>query len=163
VKADVILGALAMVAVALPVAAAEAPQTPPHLVLTYERLADAILALNGAEDEIVRSVLSVHHAAAVAAMQAGDTATAAAQVALFGTEGDNAMEGVRKRLQQGGHHHHATAEEQAKYDPGYVVVTKDAKQKILAAAAALRQARDDAGRKAAFAQFEALAEPLLQR
>jgi hypothetical protein len=96
-------------------------------------------------------------------MKAGDHESAAAQIALFGTEGDNAMEGVRKRLVRGGHHHHSNAEEQAKYDPGYVVVTREAKQKILAAAAAMRQARDDAGRKAAFAQFEAVADPLLKK
>jgi hypothetical protein len=159
-KGTVLLGALAMVAAALPSAAQE---TPHAMVVTYNHLADAILALNDAEDGLVRSVLFTHHEAAEAAMKAGDYATAAAQMALFGTEGDNAMEGVRKRLLQGGHHHHATAEEEAKYDPGYVVVTREAKQKILAAATALRQAQDEAARKAAFAQFEAVADPLLKR
>jgi hypothetical protein len=159
-KPSALWTAAAIVAIAAP---SLAQQTPKPLVVSYDHLADAILALNDAEDSLVRSVLLVHHDAAEAAMKAGDAAAAAAQMALFGTEGDNAMEGVRKRLQQGGHHHHSSAEEQAKYDPGYVVVTREAKQKILAAAAALRQARDDAGRKAAFAQFEAVADPLLER
>lgn len=159
-KSVVLLSALAIFAVAAP---SPAQETPHALVVTYDHLADAILALNDAEDGLVRSVLSVHHDAAEAAMKAGDHQAAAAQMALFGTEGDNAMEGVRKHLLQGGHHHHATAEEQARYDPGYVVVTREAKQKILAAATALRQARDEAARKAAVAQFEAVADPLLKR
>jgi hypothetical protein len=152
--------ALAMATVALPLPAQETPRA---LVVTYDHLADAILALNDAEDGLVRAVLDTHHNAVHAAMKAGDHQTAAAQMTLFGTEGDNAMEGVRKRLLQGGHHHHATAEEEAKYDPGYVVVTREAKQKILAAAAALRQARDEAARNAAFEQYEAVAHALLKR
>jgi len=159
-KGTVLLCALALVAVALP---SQAQETPQAMVVTYDHLADAILALNDAEDSLVRSVLFVHHQAAHAAMKAADYQAAAAQMALFGTEGDNAMEGVRKRLLQGGHHHHASADEQAKYDPGYVVVTREAKQKILAAATAMRQAQDEAARKAAFAQFEAVADPLLKR
>jgi hypothetical protein len=159
-RATVLLGALAMVAVAPPSLAQE---TPRELVVSYDHLADAILALNDAEDSLVRSVLAAHHQAAEAAMKAADYQAAAAEMALFGTEGDNAMEGVRKRLLEGGHHHHATAEEEARYDPGYVVVTREAKQKILAAATALRQARDEAARQAAFAQFEAAAGPLLKR
>lgn len=159
-KRILLLAALAAGLVALP---ARAQETPHQLVVTYDHLADSILGLNDAEDSLVRSVLYVHYHAAENAMQAKNYEAAAAQMALFGTEGDNAMEGVRKRLLEGGHHHHATAEEEAKFDPGYVIVTRKAKQQILAASKSLRQARDESARTSAWNQFEAAAKPLLEK
>ena len=72
------------------------------------------------------------------AIGAGDAAAAksavealAADVAQLGTEGDNAVGAVRKRLIEGGHHHNAAGEAQGIYDEGFVIVTKAAKQKLL--------------------------------
>ena len=55
----------------------------------------------------------------------------------------------------------AEGEEQGVYEPGYVVVTREAKQKLLAASAALRQAKDDVARQAAWDDFAKVAKPLL--
>src|SRR5204863_1242881 len=78
------------------------------------------------------------------ALVAGDAAAArtaienlAAAVGQIGTEGDNAVAGVRKRLLEGGHHHNAAGEAQGIYDEGYVVVTKTAKQAFLASSKAI--------------------------
>ena len=57
--------------------------TPAGVVATYDSLADAILALKATEANLVRSLLEGHRQAAAAAMQAGDHAAAAVQVALF--------------------------------------------------------------------------------
>ncbi len=158
-KTTIVLVALALLAAAVPAPAQETPQT---LVATYDQLADAILGVDGAEVALVKSILTVHEKAAEAAMKAGDYEKAAANMALFANEGDNAVAGIRKRLLAGGHHHHHAEEEtMGKYEPGYVVVTKKAKDQILAAATALRQATDDAGRHAAWKTFESVADPLL--
>ena len=61
----------------------------------------------------------------------------AAAVSQIGTEGDNAMAGVRKRLREGGHFANALGETQGLYDEGYVVVTKAAKRDFLDASKAL--------------------------
>ena len=86
---------------------------------------------------------------------------AAAEIALFANEGDNAIGGVRKRLLEGGHHFNAAGEEQGIYEPGYVVVTREAKKKILAASSALRQATTDEARQKAWDDFAKLAKDLL--
>ena len=62
----------------------------------------------------------------------------------IGTEGDNAVAGVRKRLLEGGHHANAEGEAQGIYDEGYVVVTKAAKQAFLDASQALAMLARDA-------------------
>ncbi len=156
---------LVLVALSLAVAAIPAPaqETPKALVATYDHLAGAILGVEGAETALVQSILTVHRDAAAAAMKAGDYEKAAANMALFANEGDNAVAGIRKRLLEGGHHHHAEEETTGKFEPGYVVVTREAKEKILAAAAALRKAGDDAGRQEAWKNFEAVAGPLLEK
>jgi hypothetical protein len=136
-------------------------QTPRGLAATYDSLADAILATKQAEASLMQAVLHEHMQAAQAAYQAGDWGGCAAQMALFANEGDNAIAGVRKRLVEGGHHHHADGEAKGIYDPGFVVVTREAKQAALAAAGALRQASTDAERQAAWRQFTMVAEKLM--
>jgi len=149
--------AVAVLAGALLVVAQE---TPKSMVDTYDTLADAILAVKKTEENFVRGMLDGHRHGAQAYFAAGDYEKAAAEMALFGNEGDNAVAGVRKRLLEGGHHHNADGEAKGIYEPGYVVVTKKAKQEILAASAALRAAGDDAARKAAWDSFAKVADSL---
>jgi len=135
------------VLVLAPQASAESrsPATPAEMVATYDALADVILGSRHAEEKLVLSILaaSYGHAQAElgrarAALKAGDAAAArtavenvAAAVGQIGTEGDNAVAGVRKRLLEGGHHHNAAGEAQGIYDEGYVVMTKAGKQAFL--------------------------------
>jgi hypothetical protein len=125
--------------------------TPPEMVAAYDALADTILGANKAEDKLVRAILAATYghaqgelAKARAALKANDVAGAksavenvATAVGQIGTEGDNAIAGVRKRLLEGGHHHNAAGEAQGIYDEGYVIVTKVAKQAFLDASKAL--------------------------
>jgi len=152
--------ALAVAFLAAPSAAraqARTPATPPEMVAAYDALADAILGADKAEEKLVHSILAATYAHAQAelararqALKAGDAAAAkanlenvAAAVGQIGTEGDNAVAGVRKRLVQGGHHHNAAGEAQGLYDEGYVVVTKAAKQAFLDSSKAIAMlARD---------------------
>lgn len=143
------LGGLA----APPCAAADsrAPATPPELVAAYDALADTILGANKAEDKLVRALLAASYGHARAelgrarqALKANDAAGAkaavenlATAVGQIGTEGDNAVAGVRKRLLEGGHHHNAAGEAQGLFDAGYVVVTKAAKAAFLDSSKAL--------------------------
>jgi hypothetical protein len=153
----ILVGTLALV-VALP---AFAQQTPPSMVASYESIADIILASRELEANFVRSLLDGHFHAAKAHMKAGDYAAAAAEMALFANEGDNAVGGVRKRLLEGGHHYNAEGEEKGVYEPGYVIVTREAKVAALAASAALRQATTDDARQKAWDDFAQVAEGLL--
>jgi hypothetical protein len=132
------------------------------MVACYGSLADAILAVKQTEADFVRSMLDGHFHAAKAYMARGDTGRAAAEMSLFANEGDNAIGGVRKRLLEGGHHHNAAGEAKGVYEPGFVIVTREAKQAALEAAAALRSSSDDAAREQAWKAFVAVAEPLLQ-
>lgn len=137
--------------------------TPESLVTTYEGLADIILGARVAEANLVKSILEDHHAAAKKAMKNGDWDTAGAQMVLFANEGDNAVAGVRKRLLQGGHHFNTDdAEEGGKYEPGFVMVGRVQKRKMMEASKALLQASDDAGREAAWADFEAVVEKVFE-
>jgi hypothetical protein len=125
--------------------------TPPEMVASYEALADTILGAKKTEDKLVRAILAATYGHAQAelararqALKANDTTTAraavenvAAAVGQIGTEGDNAVAGVRKRLLEGGHHHNAAGEAQGIFDEGYVVVTKAAKQAFLASSKAI--------------------------
>jgi len=133
--------------------AAASPATPAEMVATYQTLADAILAVETTEENLVRSILSAAHAHAQVelgraqkAIQAGDAKAAqtavenlAADVAQLGTEGDNAVAAVRKRLIEGGHHHNADGEAKGIFDEGYVIVTRVAKQAFLDASRAIGQ------------------------
>lgn len=128
-----------------------ASATPPEMVAAYEALADTILGAKNTEAKLVRALLSATHGHARAelgrarqALKVSDTAAArtaienlAAAVGQIGTEGDNAVAGVRKRLVEGGHHHNAAGEAQGVYDAGYVIVTKAAKQAFLESSKAL--------------------------
>lgn len=155
----VLVALVTAVSAATPV---HAQETPASMVSGYDALATSILGLRHAETAFVRTILEYHLHAAKAAYKAGEYGDAAAQMALFANEGDNAVAGIRKRLLEGGHHHHSQAEEDAGiYEPGYVIVTRAAKEKMLAASSALRQAGDDAAREAAWKDFATTAKGLL--
>ncbi len=138
-----------------------AAETPESVVSTYDALADALLALKATEANFVRSLLDGHLHAAEGAMARGDHAAAAAEIALFANEGDNAIGGVRKRLLEGGHHHHSDAEATGEYEPGFVIVTAKAKAELLQAASQLRAASNDTDRDKAWKQFTSVANVLL--
>lgn len=128
-----------------------APATPPELVAAYDALADTILGANKAEDKLVRALLAASYGHAQAelararqALKSNDAAGAkaavenlATAVGQIGTEGDNAIAGVRKRLLEGGHHHNAAGEAAGIFDEGYVVITKAAKAAFLDSSKAL--------------------------
>jgi hypothetical protein len=121
------------------------------MIATYDALADTILGANKAEKKLVLSILAATYghaqselARARQALKSNDAPAAkasvenlAAAVGQIGTEGDNAVAGVRKRLLEGGHHHNAAGEAQGSFDEGYVVVTKLAKQAFLDSSRAL--------------------------
>jgi hypothetical protein len=138
-----------------------AQKTPPASVAAYDALADAILALRQTEADFVTAILDHHYEAAERAFKAGNWDRAAAQMALFANEGDNAVAGIRKRLVEGGHHHNAAGEEADIYDEGFVIVTKKAKRQGLAASKAMREAGDDAARQAAWGDFETMVKGLI--
>lgn len=138
--------ATAILTLALPASVpAQSAGTPAEMVATYSSLADGILALKRTEEQLVKSILAatlahghVEYARAQGAIAKGDAKAAtaalealASDVGQLGTEGDNAVGAVRKRLLEGGHHHNAAGEAQGLYDEGYVVVTRAAKQKLL--------------------------------
>jgi hypothetical protein len=137
-------------------------ETSKTLVATYDSLADTILGAKKSERNLVLAILGSHFSHAQRAMKDGKHDDAAAEMALFANEGDNAVGGIRKRLVEGGHHHNAEGEAKGVYEAGFVVVTKAAKQKALAASSALLSASADADRKAAWDMFEAVAAPLLE-
>jgi hypothetical protein len=157
-RTRILLVVMAVALVALPTMA---QQTPEKVVAAYDALANIILDMREAEYDFVVAVLDGHKHGAKMLFQKGDYEGAAAEMALFANEGDNAMGGVRKRLLEGGHHFNAEGEEQGIYEPGYVVVTREAKQELLAASAELRQAMNDAARQAAWDKFAMVAKPLL--
>ena len=138
-----------------------AQETPTRVVAGYDALADSILAMRVAESRFVASFLDGHRRAAAARMTEGKWEACAAEMALFANEGDNAIGGVRKKLLQGGHHFNADGEEKGIFEPGYVIVTKQAKVDILAAAKAMRRASSDVDRQEAWKKFESIAADLL--
>ena len=138
-----------------------AQETPPSIVAAYEALADTVLALRQTEHGFVSAMLDGHRHAAMVRYEQGNWKAAAAEMALFANEGDNGIGGVRKRLLEGGHHFNADGEEQGIFEPGFVVVTSEAKKKLLAASAALLRATDEAGRAKAWNDFEMTAAELL--
>jgi hypothetical protein len=141
---------LAMGVAALPVRAAE---TPKDMAATYETLADAILAVRKTEENFVRALLDGHRHAAEAMLKRGDIEACAAEMSLWASEGDNAVGGVRKKLLEGGHHHNAAGEAQGIYEPGFVVVTREAKKAALDAAAAVQKATSDEEKTKAWDAF----------
>jgi hypothetical protein len=143
------------------VAPVMAQETPPTFAAAYESLADTILAVRGAELHLVAALLDGHRHAAEARMKAGDWKGAAAEIAVFANEGDNSIAGVRKRLLEGGHHYNAEGEKQGVFEPGYVIVTREAKEKLLGISTAMRQATTDEARQKAWSDFEAASSKLL--
>lgn len=139
---------------------AAAQKTPTSLVDSYDALADTILALRDAELGLVKSILARHREAVEAAASQGDWQAAAAEIALFANEGDNAVGGVRKRLLEGGHHFNSSGEEQGVFDEGFVVVTREARKKCLELSADLRKASSNEERHKALQGFAKLADGL---
>ena len=136
-------------------------ETRKSFVDAYSGIADAILGAKKAEAAMVRAVLDHHYRTARNLYEAGKFDEAAAEMALFANEGDNAVGGVRKRLLDGGHHHNAEGEEKGVYEAGYVIVTKAVKKAAMNASADLQSAKHDKGRKQAWDAFEAAAGPLV--
>ncbi len=140
--------ALAMAVAVMPASAQMGADsaTPQPLVDAYDSLADVILAAKKTEWNLVHSILAstYSHAEGVAGkamakLNAGESAGAeierlAELVAQMANEGDAAVAAVRKRLLEGGHHHNAAGEQQGIYDEGFVIVTRESKKKLLAAA-----------------------------
>ncbi|MFI5402618.1 MAG: hypothetical protein ACHQ1G_06745, partial [Planctomycetota bacterium] len=123
-----------------------AQETPRPEVDTYNAIADAILATKHAETGIVKTILDGHLHAAMAAAKSNNHEAAAANMALFANEGDNAVGGIRKRLLEGGHHHNAEGEAKGVYEEGYVIVTKAQTRNAMEASASLRSASIDGER-----------------
>lgn len=140
---------------------AVAQQSPGAMVESYEALAENILALRRLESGFVAALLDGHRRAAEAFMQRGEFERAAAEMALFANEGDKAIGGIRARLFEAGHRHHAAPDGQSRYEPGFVIVTREARQDILAAAAAFEEATSDRERQKAWSAFALEAEALL--
>jgi hypothetical protein len=149
---------LCLTLLALPAAA---QKTPDSLAAAYDDLADSILSLRAAEDSFVRAILDDHYRGAKRSMERDEYDRSAAEMALFATEGDNKISGIRKRLVEGGHHHNADDGEDGTYETGFVVVTRKAKKKLLEISATMRQARTGEARRAAWAEFDAIASKLL--
>jgi hypothetical protein len=154
-----VLTTLALVALALPLAAQESPAS---LVAAYDDLATSILGLRDAEESFVAAILDSHYRSAKRAMKAEAWEEAAAEMAIFANEGDNAVAGIRKRLVEGGHHHNAAGEEQGIYDEGYVLVTRKTRKRVLEISAQLRQATTKEGRQQAWDSFATVADELLK-
>lgn len=138
-----------------------AQKTPTSMVAAYDSLAKIILNVRQAEEDFVRAMLDGHFHGAQSLMKQKMYDEAAAEMALFANEGDNAIAGIRKRLVEGGHHHNAAGEEQGIYEEGYVLVTREAKKNMLASSTAMRQAKDDVAREAAWKEFAAVAKETL--
>lgn len=145
--------------------AADDTATPRPFVETYDSLADTILAAKKTEWNLVHSILATtySHAEATAKTALGlldkgaDASSQieklAALVAQIGNEGDAGVAAVRKRLLEGGHHHQAAGEKQGIYDPGFVIVTRDAKKQFLdssKAIARMAKSPDSAALKSAW-------------
>jgi len=150
---------LAISCLATPLAA---QQTPVTSVTAYDALADTILSVRQAELRFVAALLDGHRHAAEARMKGGDWKGAAGEIALFANEGDNGIGGVRKRLLEGGHHFNVEGEEQGTFEPGYVIVKREAKVKLLAIAFAMQQATSDEARQQAWSDFAAKSAELLR-
>jgi len=152
---------LVLVAVALIAMPSLAQKTPSTMVAAYDSLAKIILNVLQAEEDFVKAMLDGHYHGAKALMKQGKYDAAAAEMALFANEGDNAIAGIRKRLVEGGHHHNAAGEEQGVFEEGYVLVTREAQKTMLAASTAMRQAKDDVAREAAWKDFSTTAQKIL--
>ncbi|HXE81010.1 MAG TPA: hypothetical protein VNK41_09685 [Vicinamibacterales bacterium] len=169
----------AVAAVGLLLASPAAAETPAEMVATYHSLADGVLALKQTEKDLVRSILAAAYAhasvqkdRAKAALAAKDTAGAkaalealAAAIGELATEGDSAVAAVRKKLIDGGYHHNAAGEAQGIFEPGYVIVTRAHKAKLLESSRAIAQLAakpDAAALDAEFAKVGPVVQQLLK-
>jgi len=150
-----------LIALACLATPALAQKTPATTAAAYDALADTILSVRQAELRFVASLLDGHRHAAEARLKSGDWNGAAGEIALFANEGDNSVGGVRKRLLEGGHHFNAEGEDDGEFEPGYVIVTRQAKVKLLAIALEMRQATSDEARQKAWSDFAAKSAELL--
>ncbi len=158
-KRNTLIVICALALLALPLAAQE---TPKSIVTAYDALADTILSVRAAERTFVAAMLDGHMHASEVLMKKGDWLGASAQMALFANEGDNQIGGVRKKLLEGGHHFNAAGEEQGIYEPGYVIVTREAKQSILEISKELRTAETDEARAGAWGKFAEVVDSLMK-
>lgn len=169
----------AAAAAALLLAAPAFAETPAEMVATYRSLADGVLALKQTEKDLVRSILAAAYAHAGAqkeratkALTEIDPAAArtaieavAAAVAEIATEGDNSVAAVRKKLIDGGYHHNAAGEAQGIFEPGYVIVTRAAKGKLLESSRAIARLAakpDAAALDAEFAKVTPVVQELIK-
>jgi hypothetical protein len=116
---------------------------------TYENLANAIIAIEKTEDELVKTILVGYHADAVRHLRqamrddAGRKAhfeAAAAEISNIANEGDAPIRAIRQRLAQAGHTHNTDVE--TKED--YMFVTNREKKELLAMAQKVAQMNADA-------------------
>jgi hypothetical protein len=140
-----ILSLLLVGLIPVAIAAEQGAATPRPMVETYDSLADVILASKKAEWNLVHTILASTYSHAEGTMKAvvmdvekgmdagADIEKLATLVAQIGNEGDASVAAIRKRLLEGGHHHNAAGEEKGIYDPGFVIVTREAKTSFLAA------------------------------
>ena len=155
-----ILITLCLTLLALPVAAQKSPA---NMVAAYDALADSILGMRAAEASFVRAILENHYRGALRAKDQGEWEKAAAEMALFASEGDNAVAGIRKRLIEGGHFFNDGNETDSTFEKGFVIVTRKAKKNLLEASAAMRSAEDKDARMAAWYKFQPIAEKHLKK
>jgi hypothetical protein len=130
---------------------------------TYENLANAIIAIEKTEDELVKTILMGYHAAAQRHLRMGmrDEANrkahfeaAAAEISNIANEGDAAIRAIRQRLAQAGHTHNTDVE--TKED--YLFVASREKKELLALAQKVAQMGDDASPDAIRQAFTELGE-----
>lgn len=128
---------------------------------TYEELATAIIAIETAEDELVKTILLGYHTAAQALLRsAGGTGVdkkatleaAAAEISNIANEGDKAIRAVRQRLAQAGHTHNTDVE--TKED--YLFITNREKKELLGLAQKVAGLNDHAAIAKAAQELEAL-------
>lgn len=131
------------------------------MVESYDALVENVLALRRLESGFVGALLDGHRRAAEDLMRREEFERAAAEMTRFANEGDDAIAGIRQRLIEAGHRYHADADRQSRYEPGFVIVTREARQSILAAAAALVEASTDEQRQKAWSDFAITAEALM--
>lgn len=86
------------------------------LAQTYEDLANTIISVRETESALVRTILTAHHDAAHAELDAARAAApdertahlqaAATQITDIASEGDKQVQAAVQRLLKSGHHHH---------------------------------------------------------
>jgi hypothetical protein len=115
---------------------------------TYEHLAEAIIAIEKTEDDLVKSILIGHFTSAEArlrmAMREGETRRpalerAAEEIANIANEGDKRIQAVRQRLLKAGHTHNTDVE--TKED--YMFINGKEKKALLALAQRVGAMKDD--------------------